>query len=40
VLVSEAVKVHLLASGIAVSEQGRHVLKGVPGEWPLFATGD
>jgi class 3 adenylate cyclase len=37
VLASEAVKVHLLGSGIAVSEQGTHALKGVPGEWPLFA---
>jgi class 3 adenylate cyclase len=40
VLVSEAVKVHLVGSGIAVSEQGRHSLKGVPDEWQLFATGD
>ena len=40
VLVSEAVKVHLMGSGIAVSEQGCYALKGVPGEWRLFTTQD
>jgi class 3 adenylate cyclase len=40
VLVSEAVKVHLVGSGIALSEQGRYVLKGVPAEWRLFAIED
>ena len=39
-LVSEAVKVHLMGSGIAVSEQGCYALKGVPGEWRLFTTQD
>jgi len=40
VLVSEAVKVHLMGSGIAVSEQGCYALKGVPDEWRLFTTQD
>jgi class 3 adenylate cyclase len=40
VLVSEAVKVHLMGSGIAVSEHGSYALKGVPDEWSLFAIGD
>jgi class 3 adenylate cyclase len=39
-LVSETVKIHVVGSGIAVSEQGTHVLKGVPDEWRLFAIGD
>ncbi|MGO9856983.1 MAG: hypothetical protein ACLPYY_18325 [Acidimicrobiales bacterium] len=38
VLVSEAVKLHLVGSGIAASEHGTYVLKGVPEEWPLFAV--
>ena len=37
VFVSEAVKVHLVGSGITTSERGIHVLKGVPDEWRLFA---
>jgi len=37
VFVSETVKSQLVGSGIAVSEQGSHVLKGVPDEWRLFA---
>jgi class 3 adenylate cyclase len=40
VLVSEAVKLQLVGSGIAVSEQGTHALKGVPDEWRLFAVGE
>jgi class 3 adenylate cyclase len=40
VLVSEAVKVHLVGSGITVSEQGKYALKGVPDEWRLFTTED
>ena len=38
VLVSEAVKLHLVGSDMAVTEYGTHVLKGVPGEWRLFAA--
>ncbi|HLX88768.1 MAG TPA: adenylate/guanylate cyclase domain-containing protein [Acidimicrobiales bacterium] len=37
VLVSEPVKALLVGSGIATSERGTHVLKGVPDEWRLFA---
>jgi pimeloyl-ACP methyl ester carboxylesterase len=37
VLVSETVKGHLVGSGIALSEQGTHVLKGLPDEWHLYA---
>jgi class 3 adenylate cyclase len=37
VLVSETVKGHLVGSGIALSEQGTHVLKGVPDRWRLYA---
>jgi hypothetical protein len=36
--VSEVVKGLLVGSDIATSEQGTHVLKGVPGEWRLFAV--
>ena len=39
VFVSEAVKLHLVGSGIALSDRGVHVLKGVPGEWRLCAVG-
>ena len=38
VLVSEAVKLHLVSSDIITSDQGANVLKGVPGEWRLFAV--
>jgi class 3 adenylate cyclase len=38
VLVSETVKGQVVGSGIAASEQGTHVLKGVPETWKLFAV--
>ena len=38
VLVSEAVKLHLVGADIAVAEHGTYVLKGVPDEWRLFAV--
>jgi len=38
VLVSETVKGHIVGSGITTSEQGTHVLKGVPDTWRLFAV--
>ena len=38
VYVSEAVKLHLIGSGIAVSDRGVQSLKGVPDEWRLFAV--
>jgi pimeloyl-ACP methyl ester carboxylesterase len=37
VLVSRTVKDLVNGSGIAFQERGTHVLKGVPGEWTLFA---
>jgi pimeloyl-ACP methyl ester carboxylesterase len=39
VFVSETVKGLIVGSGIAITEQGTHVLKGLPEEWPLFAAG-
>jgi class 3 adenylate cyclase/pimeloyl-ACP methyl ester carboxylesterase len=38
VLVSKTVKGHIVGSGIAMSEQGTHALKGVPETWRLFAV--
>ncbi|MBI4637245.1 MAG: adenylate/guanylate cyclase domain-containing protein [Candidatus Rokubacteria bacterium] len=38
VLVSSTVKDLVAGSGIRFADRGRHVLKGVPGEWHLFAT--
>jgi class 3 adenylate cyclase len=37
--VSEAVKGLLVGSGITLTENGTRALKGVPGEWRLFAVG-
>jgi hypothetical protein len=36
VLVSNTVKDLVNGSGIIFQDRGRHVLKGVPGEWTLF----
>jgi len=38
VFVSEAVKLHLTGSSIALSDQGARALKGVPDEWRLFSV--
>jgi class 3 adenylate cyclase len=38
VLVSSTVKDLVVGSGIAFDDRGSHVLKGVPGEWRLFAV--
>jgi len=38
VFISEAVKALIVGSGIATSDQGVHVLKGVPDEWRLFGV--
>jgi class 3 adenylate cyclase/alpha-beta hydrolase superfamily lysophospholipase len=38
ILVSNTVKDLVAGSGIAFESQGVHALKGVPGEWPLFAV--
>jgi pimeloyl-ACP methyl ester carboxylesterase len=40
VLVSETVKGLLVGTGIALSDRGSHVLKGVPDEWRIFAVGN
>lgn len=37
VLVSSTVKDLVAGSGIAFTSRGTHILKGLPGEWPLFA---
>ena len=39
VFVSEAVKALIVGTGITVSEEGTHVLKGMPDEWRLFSVG-
>jgi class 3 adenylate cyclase len=38
VLVSHTVKDLVAGSGIRFESRGKHLLKGVPGEWPLFAA--
>jgi class 3 adenylate cyclase len=38
VLVSNTVKGLVAGSGIRFAERGAHTLKGVPGEWRLFAV--
>jgi class 3 adenylate cyclase len=38
VLVSSTVKDLVAGSGIAFEPRGLHSLKGVPGEWQLFAA--
>jgi class 3 adenylate cyclase len=38
VLVSSTVKDLVVGSGIAFEDRGSHTLKGVPGEWQLFAV--
>jgi class 3 adenylate cyclase len=38
VLVSSTVKDLVAGAGLKFEEQGVHVLKGVPGEWRLFAV--
>jgi class 3 adenylate cyclase len=41
VLTSGTVKDLVVGSGLEFADRGSHVLKGVPGEWPLYAvTGD
>ena len=39
-LVSSTVKDLVVGSGIDFEDRGEHELKGVPGEWRLFAVGD
>ena len=38
VLVSRTVKDLVAGSGIALDDPGEHALKGVPGEWHLYAV--
>ncbi|MGZ8190402.1 MAG: adenylate/guanylate cyclase domain-containing protein [Methylococcaceae bacterium] len=38
VLVSSTVKDLVVGSGIEFVDRGLHVLKGVPGEWHLYAA--
>jgi class 3 adenylate cyclase len=38
VLVSRTVKDIVAGSGFEFTDRGRHVLKGVPEEWELFAV--
>jgi hypothetical protein len=38
VLVSSTVKDLVAGSGLRFADRGRHQLKGVPGEWQLFAA--
>ncbi len=39
VLVSSTLRDLVIGSGLEFEERGTHELKGVPGEWPLFAVG-
>jgi class 3 adenylate cyclase len=38
VLVSSTVKELIMGSDIALEERGSHALKGIPGEWRLYAV--
>jgi class 3 adenylate cyclase len=38
VLVSAVVRDLMAGSGIALTDRGEHHLKGVPGEWRLYAV--
>jgi class 3 adenylate cyclase len=38
VLVSSTVKDLVAGSGITFNERGAHELKGIPGEWQLYAV--
>ena len=40
VLVSSTVKDLVAGSGLAFQDRGTHELKGVPGEWRLYAVDD
>ena len=40
VLVSQTIRDLLIGSDINLSSQGHHQLKGVPGDWELFAVTD
>jgi class 3 adenylate cyclase len=38
VLVSSTVRDLVVGSGIEFGDQGKHSLKGIPGEWSLYAV--
>jgi len=38
ILVSQTVKDLVAGSGLDFEDRGEHVLKGVPGEWRVFAV--
>ena len=38
ILVSSTVKDLVVGSGISFTDEGRHSLKGIPGEWSLFSV--
>ena len=38
VLVTSTVQMLVLGSGISFADRGEHALKGVPGQWHLFAA--
>jgi class 3 adenylate cyclase len=40
VLVTEVVRLHIAGAGLTVTDQGTHVLKGVPDEWRLYGATD
>jgi hypothetical protein len=40
IVVSRTVTDLVVGSGMAFAEHGVEVLKGVPGEWPLFTVAD
>lgn len=37
IVVSDATRSEIATDGIEVADRGRHTLKGVPGEWPVYA---
>jgi class 3 adenylate cyclase len=39
VLITRAVQEAISAVDVRLEDRGRHVLRGVPGEWQLFAVG-
>ncbi len=39
ILVSRTVRDVVAGSGVRLADRGAHALKGVPGEWELFAVG-
>jgi class 3 adenylate cyclase len=40
ILVSSSVPPLIAGSGVRFEERGSHALKGIEGEWPIFAVAD